>query len=92
MLAYWTKYRGSIGPATAGPLGAYMEGTDPLLIPLGDVPAYLATLGINKTRATIYNWAKFGVRGHRLWTVVLGGDLRTSKTAVDEFLATLNRR
>lgn len=69
-----------------------MAETTPSLMPLGDVPAYLASKGINKTRATVYNWAKAGVRGHRLWTTVLCGEYRTSKTAVDEFIATLSSR
>lgn len=69
-----------------------MEGTDQSLMPLGDVPQYLQTKGISKSRQTVYNWAKNGVRGTRLWTTVLAGDIRTSKAAVDEFIATLNRR
>jgi hypothetical protein len=40
--------------------------------------------------ATVWRWAKRGVRGHRLETTLVGGTRCTSRQAVQRFLLQLN--
>ncbi|MGE5607809.1 MAG: hypothetical protein ACM359_01005 [Bacillota bacterium] len=63
------------------------QNTPNLLMPLGRVPGYLERkYSVNFTRATVYNWVKFGVRGEKLATIPTLKGLATSRELVDSFL------
>lgn len=68
-------------------MGAPMLG-----IKVKDVPDYLKTKGIVRTRATVYNWIETGVKGHKLRVYTRGGQLFTMRRWVDEFVALLDQR
>jgi hypothetical protein len=58
-----------------------------LVMPLGRVPRYLERkYGASFTRASVYNWVKFGVRGEKLTTIPTLKGLGTTKELVDTFL------
>lgn len=63
------------------------------LIKLCEVPRHIRIKhGPDFTRQTIYNWAKFGVKGVKLKTVQVGCFIRTTKGWVDEFLSHLSQQ
>lgn len=67
-----------------------MAAQPPKRLALGDVPAYIErTHGVNFTRQTVYNWAKKGKRGMKLWTTTVAGQLYTTEEQVDEFFIQL---
>jgi hypothetical protein len=57
------------------------------LIPLTEVPDFIpsTTLGRRLSIATVWRWAKFGVRGRRLESVKVGGSFYTSREAIARF-------
>ncbi len=62
-----------------------------------EVAEYVKSMtGIQRSRATIYNWASKGVEVGgglvRLATISRAGQLFTDKAKIDEFLAKIDRR
>lgn len=59
--------------------------------PLGEAPKHLPPRGGKRIhQATIFRWAKSGVRGVRLETIRVGGSLCTSSQALQRFCERLS--
>lgn len=62
------------------------------LIPLAEVPDHLPKCGRRASIASVYRWAKDGVRGVALESAPVGGLRYTSKEAIARFLQALADR
>ena len=60
-------------------------------IRLADVPQFLQQYGVHVSRATIFNWVKYGKRGRKLQTTQTGISRSTTPNWLREFLASYVR-
>lgn len=54
------------------------------------VPLTALAIAVGVSHVSVWRWAKFGVKGHRLESVRRGGRVFSTREALDRFIAELN--